>query len=175
MGQIYFTIFLIVITIILIGFFAGMAIAFVTANRLSIELKKKQGKPSGLILSGFVEHPAYFMGTCLIGINLFLVIYGLLISSLTHLLWEYLGLAITYLKLVIDILISTLIILVFGEFIPKAIFRAKNDTLLSFFAPAANFFYRVFYPVASVLVSIAEWILKYINDYDKWFLIEGAS
>ena len=162
MDQIYFTIFFIVITIILIGFFAGMEIAFITANRLSIELKKKQGKTSGLILSRFVEQPAHFIGTCLIGINLFLVVYGLLFSSLLHPLWGYLGVANTYLKLVIDTVISTAIVLVFGEFIPKAIFRAKNDLLLSFFAPLANFFHRIFFPVASFLVSIAEWILKYV-------------
>ena len=162
MDQVYFTIFFIVVTIILIGFFAGMEIAFVTANRLSIELKKKQGKTSGLILARFVEQPARFIGTCLIGINVFLVVYGLLFSSLLHPLWTYLGFANTYLKLVVDTIISTVIVLIFGEFIPKAIFRAKNDLLLGFFAPIANFFYGIFFPVASVLVSIAEWILKYI-------------
>jgi CBS domain containing-hemolysin-like protein len=162
MNEIYFTIFLIVITIILIGFFAGMEIAFVTANRLSIELKKKQGKASGLILSKFVEQPARFIGTCLIGINVFLVVYGLLLSNLLHPVWEFLGFANTYLKLVIDTVLSTLIVLVFGEFIPKAIFRAKNDTLLSFFAPVGNFFYKIFYPIASILVTLAEWILKYV-------------
>lgn len=162
MNQFYFTIFFIIVTIILIGFFAGMEIAFVTANRLSIELKKKQGKLSGLILSRFVEQPAKFIGTCLIGVNVFLVVYGLLFSSLLYPLWQYLGFANTYLKLVLDTIISTVIVLVFGEFIPKAIFRAKNDLLLGVFAPLANFFYRIFYPIASFLVNIAEWILKYI-------------
>lgn len=162
MSQVYFTIFWIFLTLILIGFFAGVEIAFVTANRLSIELKKKQGKTSGVILSKFVEEPARFIGTCLIGINIFFVIYGLLFSSLLNSVYELFQLNNPYVKLVANTVLSTLIVLVFGEFIPKAIFRAKNDLLLSFFAPAIKFFYRIFFPVASILVSVAEWILKYV-------------
>lgn len=162
MNTFYFTIFLIVVTVIFIGFFAGMEIAFVTANRLSIELKKKQGKSSGIILSRFMEEPAKFIGTCLIGVNFFLVIYGLLFSSLLRPVWQMFAISNNYIILVGDTIISTLLILVFGEFIPKAIFRAKNDDLLSFFAPVTKFFYGIFYPVASILVSVAEWILKYI-------------
>jgi len=162
MNSFYFTIFLIVVTIIFIGFFAGMEIAFVTANRLSIELKKKQGKSSGIILSKFMEEPAKFIGTCLIGINFFLVIYGLLFSSLLRPVWQLFGVTNNYIVLVCDTVVSTLLVLFFGEFIPKAIFRAKNDDLLSFFAPVTRFFYGIFYPFASILVGIAEWILKYI-------------
>jgi putative hemolysin len=162
MGNLYFFIFLIILTIIFIGFFAGMEIAFVTANKLSIELKKKQGKASGIILSKFMEAPAKFIGTCLIGVNLFLVIYGFLFSSLFHPVWQFFGINNNYAILIGDTLVSTAIILIVGEFIPKAIFRAKSDSLLSFFAPIAKFFYRIFYPVASLLVTVAEWILKYI-------------
>lgn len=174
MDNLYFTIFLIIITIIFIGFFSGMEIAFVTANKLSIELKKKQGKSSGIILSKFMEAPAHFIGTCLIGINVFLVIYGLLFSSLLHPLWGYFGVNNNYLVVAVDTIISTLFVLWFGEFIPKAIFRAKNDALLSFFAPVTKFFYRIFYPVASILVTVAEWILKYVfnvrvNDRNEAF------
>jgi putative hemolysin len=174
MDEIYFTIFLLIITLILIGFFAGIEIAFVTANRLSIELKKKQGKLSGLILSKFVEQPARFIGTCLIGINMFLVIYGLLFSALLTPLWNLVGVNNAYARLAGDSIISTIVVLIFGEFLPKAIFRAKNDSLLSFFAPVSNFFYRIFNPIASVLVSVSEWILKYIfnvrvNDKSETF------
>ena len=87
MNEFYFTIFLIIITLVFIGFFAGLEIAFVTANKLSIELKKKQGKYSGIILSKFMEKPARFIGTCLIGFNVFLVVYGLLFDDLLEPLW----------------------------------------------------------------------------------------
>ncbi len=162
MGDLY-TIIGIFITLIFIGFFAGYEIAFVSANRLGIELKKKQGKPSGIILSKFLEEPAKFIGSCLIGLNVFLVIYGLLFSELLRRsFWNPFHIQNEYLKLVVDTFFSTLIVLVFAEFIPKAIFRAKSDTLLSFFAPVANIFHHLFKPIANFFVSIAHWILKYI-------------
>lgn len=135
------TIIGIVSTIVLIGFFAGYEIAFVSANRLGIELKKKQGIRSGIIVSQFLEEPAKFIGSCLVGMNIFLVIYGLLFSQLLkNSLWNPFDIKNEYLKLVIDTFSSTAIVLIFGEFLPKAIFRAKNDVLLNFFAPVANFF-----------------------------------
>ncbi|MBI2283974.1 MAG: HlyC/CorC family transporter [Bacteroidetes bacterium] len=162
-----YTLIWIGITLILIGFFAGYEIAFVSANRLSIELKKKQGKKSGIILSNFMEHPARFIGTCLIGLNLFLVIYGLLVHELMSktiwtALWTSLKFQNEYVKLGFDTLMSSLVVLVFGEFIPKAIFRAKSDSLLSFFARVANFFHTLFLPLTNFFVDISQWILKYL-------------
>ena len=158
-----YTIIWIVVSLILIGFFAGYEIAFISANRLSIELKKKQGLRSGIILSNFMESPAKFIGTCLIGLNIVLVIYGLLFTAfLKSIAWNPLEVENEYLKLVIDTIISTFIVLVFGEFIPKAIFKARNDKLIAFFAPVADFFHTLLQPLASVFVSIAQWILTYI-------------
>jgi putative hemolysin len=163
--ELFYTIGWILITLVLIGFFAGYEIAFVSANRLSIELKKKQGKRSGIIVSKFLEEPAKFIGSCLLGLNVFLVIYGLLFSKLIHDFVAKLsgGREIPpYLGLLVDTIISTFIVLILGEFIPKAIFRAKNDSLVSWFAPVASFFHKLFSPLASLFVSIAQWILKYI-------------
>ena len=157
------TIIGIVSTIVLIGFFAGYEIAFVSANRLGIELKKKQGIRSGIIVSQFLEEPAKFIGSCLVGMNIFLVIYGLLFSQLLkNSLWNPFDIKNEYLKLVIDTFSSTTIVLIFGEFLPKAIFRAKNDVLLNFFAPVANFFHGFFKPVANFFVNISQWVLKYL-------------
>jgi putative hemolysin len=163
MGEHFSIIFWILGTLILIGFFSGLEIAFISINRLSVELKKKQGKRSGLIISSFLEKPSRFIGTTLLGFNIFLVIYGLLFSDLLRLsFWNPFNIKNEYIKLVFDTLISTFIVLLLGEFIPKAIFRAKNDQLLSFFAPVAKFFYNLLYPVAFIFVRISEWILKYI-------------
>ena len=163
MAEQLYTIIWIVVSLILIGFFAGYEIAFISANRLSIELKKKQGLRSGIILSNFMESPAKFIGTCLIGLNIVLVIYGLLFTAfLKSIAWNPLEVENEYLKLVIDTIISTFVVLVFGEFIPKAIFKARNDKLLAFFAPVADFFHTILQPLASVFVSIAQWILTYI-------------
>ena len=163
MAEQLYTIIWIAVSLILIGFFAGYEIAFISANRLSIELKKKQGLRSGIILSNFMESPAKFIGTCLIGLNIVLVIYGLLFTAfLKSIAWNPLEVENEYLKLVIDTIISTFVVLVFGEFIPKAIFKARNDKLIAFFAPVAQFFHSLLQPLASVFVSIAQWILTYI-------------
>lgn len=153
----------IVVTLILIGFFAGYEIAFVSANRLSIELKKKQGRKSGIILANFMEHPARFIGTCLIGLNICLVIYGLLFHELLKkTLWNPIHIQNEYLKLGFDTILSSFVVLIFGEFLPKAIFRAKNDSLLSFFARVANFFHTLFLPLTNFFVNVSQWILQYI-------------
>ena len=163
MAEQLYTIIWIVVSLILIGFFAGYEIAFISANRLSIELKKKQGLRSGIILSNFMESPAKFIGTCLIGLNIVLVVYGLLFTAfLKGIAWNPLEVENEYLKLIIDTIISTFVVLVFGEFIPKAIFKARNDKLIAFFAPVAQFFHSLLQPLASVFVSIAQWILTYI-------------
>jgi len=162
MGELY-TFLWMLVTLVFIGFFAGYEIAFISANRLSIELKKKQGKKSGVILSKFLEEPAQFIGSCLVGLNVFLVIYGLLYSELLKSsVWHPLKISNPYLKLFVDTLLSTLIVLIFGEFIPKAIFKAKSDTLLSFFAPVANIFHGIFKWIGNFFVNVSQWILKYI-------------
>ena len=174
MGDVY-TILFIVVTILLIGFFAGYEIAFVSANRLGIELKKKQGKQSGIIISKLLEQPAKFIGSCLIGLNIFLVIYGLLFSQLLKSsLWNPFHIQNEYIKLIADTFFATVVVLLFGEFLPKAIFRAKNDTFLSFFAPMADMFHNLFKPIANFFVNISKWILKYlfnirVNDKDEAF------
>lgn len=163
MTELYYIIAGIAATLILIGFFAGYEIAFVSANRLTIELKKKQGRKSGIILSNFMEHPARFIGTCLIGLNLFLVLYGLLFHELLKkTLWNPLNFQNEYLKLGFDTFLSSLVVLVIGEFLPKAIFRAKNDSLLGFFAPVAQFFHTLFLPLTNFFVDASQWILKYL-------------
>ncbi len=156
-------ILLISVTLLLIAFFAGIEIAFISINKLTVELKKKQGLSSGIILSNFLENPSKFLSVCLIAINICLVIYGLLFTQLMHIfVWNSLRMQNEYVQLFFDTFISSIIVLIIGEFLPKAIFRARNDTLLSFFAPVAQLFYRLFNPVASLFVNIAEGILKYL-------------
>jgi len=162
-----YSLFWIFITLVFIGFFAGYEIAFISANRLSIELKKKQGRLSGILLSKFMHEPAKFIGSCLVGLNIFLVIYGLLFTEMiNHAIWnplyQKLHIKSDYVRLVFDTFLSAVIVLVFGEFIPKAIFKAKNDILLSVFAPIANIFHKLFTPFTNFFVSVSQWILKYM-------------
>ena len=159
----------IIILFLLAGFFSGIEVAFVSANKLPIELKKKQGLRSGRILSDFMESPAKFIGTTLIGFNLALVTYGLLIGEFLSNAWEWAEQFLDekfvpylqYIRLVFDTVLASAMILIF-IFFNRAIFKAKNDTLLSFFAPIVDFFYGLLYPIAAFFVSVSEWILKYL-------------
>ena len=150
------------LTVLLMGFFAGIEMAFYSANRMSIELKKKQGRSSGQILDQFVDHPVYFLGTTLIGFNIFLVFFGLQISNVMQPLWDRWHVGSDFIRILIEILISTGVILVFAEFIPRAIFRARADALLSRMAQLIDIFYQMFYPIAAACITLAKWLLKYV-------------
>lgn len=157
-------IFYIIGCILLIGFFAGMEIAFISVNKLNIELRKKQGSVSGRILSRFMEKPSEFIGTSLVGVNVLLVFYGLWMTELTNPILDNLPAPLNseYVHLVLDTLIATVIVLFFAEFLPKAIFRAKAEHLLSWFSVPMQLLYFILYPFAKIFVSISEFILKYL-------------
>jgi putative hemolysin len=144
------------------GFFAGIEMAFYSANRLSIEIKKKQGVPSTQILSKFIDAPARFLGTTLIGFNIFLVFLGLQVSTVLRPIWNYFHIGSDFVHLIIEISLATLIVMIFAEFIPRAIFRARSNVLLTRLAYVSDFFYQMFYPIAAVLIDLSEWILKYV-------------
>ena len=153
-------IFAIVASVILIGFFSGYEIGFVSANRLSLELKKKQGSRSGKIIAGFLEAPTQFIGTCLIGLNISLVVFGILFEELldTH-IWSKFGLGDGAI-LVGNTLVSTFVILFIGELVPKAMFKARAASLINTFAPVAQFFHLLFKPLTVILVNTAQWVLS---------------
>ena len=161
----------ILVSLLLIGFFAGIEIAFISANKLSLGLKKKQGSYAGRIWGNYAEHPTKFIGTILVLVNILLVIYGLLIGELLNPLWQSIEVRLIpsftnyfyTIKLIFEIIVSTIIIL-FVEFLSKALFRARNNSILSnnFITYIVQFVYSLFSSVASIFVNIAEWILKYI-------------
>ncbi|HNJ94367.1 MAG TPA: hemolysin family protein [Ferruginibacter sp.] len=158
-------------SLLLIGFFAGIEIAFVSANQLSIELNRKQGTYSGRIWGAFADKPARFIGTTLVGINIVFVVYGLLVVDMLFPIWHWiegklpknLSESVRYIKLFVETVLSTLIVL-FVEFICKAFFRARNNDIMSSgtISYIVQFFYWLFSSFASYLVDISEWILKYI-------------
>jgi putative hemolysin len=159
----------ILISLLLIGFLSGVEMAFVSANKLSIELRKKKGTYSGKIWGAFAEKPARFIGTTLIGFNVILVIYGLFWSNFMAGVWHnQIGdyswnINNPYFHLIIETIVSTFCLLFF-EFVFKAYFRAKNETILSsgLIAYLTRSLFRAFSGTATFFVDIAEWILKYI-------------
>jgi CBS domain containing-hemolysin-like protein len=150
------------VTILMMGFFAGIEMAFYSANRFGIELKKKQGRQSAILLSRLIENPQLFLSTTLLGFTLFLVCFALLFTEVTHPLWNIIGLRNDIARLLLDIVLATFIVLIFAEFIPRAIFRARSNLILFSMVWVINFFYQLLQPVASLFLNLSEWMLKYV-------------
>ena len=163
----------IIASLLLIGFFSGIEIAFVSANKLSIELNRKQGTASGKIWGAYADKPTRFIGTTLVGLNIVLVIYGLLIGGMLAPVWDWIASKLSpslseyvkYIKLFVETVLSTMILL-FIEFMFKAFFRARNNEILSngIISYIASFFYWLLSSIAAFFVNIAEWILKVLFD-----------
>ena len=159
------------VSLILIGFLSGIEIAFISANKLSIELKKKQGTFSGKTWSKYADNPARFIGTVIVGFNIVLVIYGLLIGGLLYPVWKWFkdmlppsaSDYIDYIRLLVETILSTTIIL-FTVFLSKAFFRARSNSILnsSTVSYVTKGFYWLIASVAAQFVNMAEWLLKYI-------------
>lgn len=156
------SILLFILTLVLMGFFAGIEMAFYHANRLSLELNKKKQEKATLTVQEFFEAPDRFLGTTLLGFTLFLVLLGLQLSSVMQLLWQRLAIQQDVVRVAVEIIVATLIVLLLGEFIPRALFRARSTWLLLQLAPIIWIFYKLFYPLATLLMDAAEWTLKYI-------------
>lgn len=150
------------VTILMMGFFAGIEMAFYSANRFGIELKKKQGSQSAFLLSQLIEKPQAFLSTTLLGFTLFLVCFALLFTQVTFPLWNLIGLKYDIARLLLDIILATFIVLIFAEFIPRAIFRAKSNWILSRMVWLINFFYQLLQPIATMFLNLSDWVLKYI-------------
>lgn len=145
------------------GFFAGIEMAFFSANRFGIELKKKQNRPGAELLSRFFDNPELFLGTALLGFTISLVCFSLMFSIVMQPLWNYAGLGDKgQYTIFADIAIATLIVLILAEFIPRAIFRARSNILLSRLVWIINLFYQFLQPLASAFIGLSNWVLKYV-------------
>lgn len=144
------------------GFFAGIEMAFYSANRLSLELKKKQGDSNMEVVSEFLDSPARFLGTTLLGFNIFLVFLGLQISTVMQPIWRYLHIGSDTVHIIVEIILATFLVLILAEFIPRALFRARSTTMLLRLAQITNICYQTLAPVAGAFIDASEWILKYV-------------
>lgn len=156
---------IIVVTLLLSAFFSGMEIAFVTSNKLRIELDKSKGIFPANLISGFIHTPSRFIGAMLFGNNVALVIYGMAMAGLLKpLLLANLPPAYNsdLTVLILQTIISTLIILFLAEFLPKVLFRLSPNNLLNFFALPAFLFYYIFYPFNLLFIWISEFLLKQV-------------
>ncbi len=153
---------LIIIMLLLSGFFSGMEIAFVSSSRLKQELDLKRKILPAKILSIFYANPSRFIGALLLGNNIALVIYGIAMAKLLEpAIVDFLApyYHSKFLILLIQTVLSTLLILITAEFIPKVLFRINPNSILKFFAFPVWVFYIVFYPVILLFIGIAEFLL----------------
>lgn len=157
-----FTVTLWIVSFFLLMFFSGIEMAFVSASRLNIELRRKQGYATGKILGRLVDAPAMFLGSTITGSVIFLTVFVLLTSEVARSVWPSIGIESRAMQVGLEILFNTLVILLFVEFIPRALFRAHSNRLLQFFAYPVNFIYSVLKPVAFVMFRFSNWWLKYI-------------
>lgn len=154
-----FSLIIIGLCVIFSAFFSGMEIAFVSANKLKIEIDKSSGNISGRIIAFFARQPAKFIGALLVGNNIAIVIYGIKFSDVFDPYLVNLFPNPTLITLA-QILLSTLFILIFAEFLPKAIFRINPNRIMQIFAIPAYAIYIILYPVVVLTVYISELILK---------------
>ena len=170
-------IIIIAISLLLSAFFSGMEIAYVSANKIHIEIEKKQNDFVAKILTKLTKKPSKFMATMLIGNNIALVVYGFFMGDLLVNWFQsflpsdsgFVNAALVDFSLLSQTIISTLIILITAEFLPKVFFQIYSNTLIKFFAVPAYMFYLFFGIISSFVMWITDVILR------KFFKTEGDN
>ena len=143
------------------AFFSGMEIAFVSSNRLRAEMDRDKNRFSQRIIKTFYQHPNNFVSTMLVGNNISLVIYGILFAKLfDSTLFEPLSDGV---RVTCDTLLSTLVVLFTGEFLPKSIFKNNPNTLLTVFAVPAWICYVVLYPISRFATLLSKGLLRIVG------------
>lgn len=141
------------------SFFSGMEIAFVASNKLRIELDKKQGQFGSKLIGFFTENPGQYFATMLIGNNIALVIFGLIISRLlSPVLMPLLQSDLAV--IIVNTVISTALILLMSEFLPKTVFMISPNFFLNILSLPAMFFYVIFYPVSKLTLAVSNLFLR---------------
>lgn len=158
----------ILLCLILCAFFSGMEIAFISSNKIYLEIEKKQDSFVSKILTKLTEKPSKFIVAMLIGNTIALVIYGFFMGELLMRWVDALGYHFSgVLNLIIQTSLSAFIVLITAEFLPKVFFQIYANSLLKFFALPAYFFYRLFYFVSTFFIWISDFVLR------KFFKTQG--
>lgn len=153
---------IILLCLLLSAFFSGMEIAFVSSNRIFIEIEKNKSGFTAKLLGFITQNPSRFITTMLVGNNITLVIYGILMGDkiIEVLFPEVIGVELPLLILFYQTLISTGIILLTAEFLPKVFFQLYANQLVKFFVLPAAFFHAVFSPISHFILQLTNAILR---------------
>ncbi|OCB71036.1 Hemolysin, contains CBS domains [Flavobacterium glycines] len=159
---------IIILCLILSAFFSGMEIAFISSNKIYLEIEKKQDSFISKILTKLTEKPSKFIAAMLIGNNIALVVYGFFMGDLLMEWIQSLNYPFSdFFILFAQTVLSTLIVLITAEFFPKVFFQIYSNTLIKFFAVPAYLFYLLFYSVSSFIIWVSDFVLK------RFFRTEG--
>lgn len=154
------TLLILLLSMLFSAFFSGMEIAFVSSSKLRFEVDKNSRSLAGKLLSVFYNNPNNYISTMLVGNNIALVIYGIMMARVIDGALEVYIPNNPALLLLIDTIISTLIILVVGEFLPKTIFKINPNGTLRFFALPTYLLYILLYPISKFATACARGILR---------------
>jgi CBS domain containing-hemolysin-like protein len=155
----------VIITLLFSAFFSGIEIAYISANKLQIELQSKQGAFAGKVLSGIVQQPGQFIGTTLMGNTISLVLYGIFMAFLLEpplAAWLPEGFNQQAVILILQTVISTIIVLVTAEFLPKSLFMLNPNSMLNVFALPFLIIYYLMYPVVWAVVGLSRFFITKI-------------
>jgi len=147
---------IIILMLVLSAFFSGMEIAYVSSNKIHIEIEKKQNNFIAKILQRITKRPSKFIATMLVGNNIALVVYGFFMGDV---LMEYIPLE-GALGLFVQTVVSTLVILLTAEFLPKVFFQIYANNLVKIFAFPAYLFYLLFSLISEFVIWISDVVLK---------------
>lgn len=151
----------IAVTMALSAFFSGMEIAFVSSNRMLAEMDREGNGIAKKIISKFYNHPNGFVSTMLVGNNIVLVVYGILVARLfDSTIFSSLD---DGMKVTADTLLSTLVILFTGEFLPKILFKNNANRLLSVFSVPAYLFYILLWPISRFSTLVSKCLLRIVG------------
>lgn len=150
---------IILVCLLLSAFFSGMEIAFLTSNKLRIEIDKSNKGISQALIDLFVSNSGMYITTILVGNNVVMVIYGIFMSELLLQNLAFLNLSVGT-ELFVETVVSTLIILVFAEFLPKTVFRLRSNLFLKIFAVPVFLFYLLFFPLSYFSVWLGGILLR---------------
>lgn len=159
---------IIILCLILAALFSGMEIAFISSNKIYLEIEKKQQNFLSKILTKLTEKPSQFIASMLIGNTIVLVVYGFFMGELLMKWIVQCGFNFTNLSnILIQTAISTFVVLITSEFLPKVFFQIYANTFIKFFALPAYFFYLLFYFISTFILWISDFILR------RFFKTEG--
>ena len=164
MDNIYVSVVLVVVMVVLSAFFSGMEIAFLNKNRLRLEIDRKQSRMFDYIAGLFSNHQGQYITTILVGNNIALVVYSMCLSMVLREMARLLGwVSVQEGSILIETIIPTIIIIFLGEYLPKSVFRSNPNFFYRYLSPVMYFFYILLYPITRATTLLSYGMLRLVG------------